>query len=146
MRWFNRTVDQPIDLSGTPIEELQDLETARVWGTTSSSRKRSFFEKMATKDSILFYHYGEFFATGKTGRSFENPKAGEWLWNNYDSRFIYTVTDYQPISISVESVNHLLGYESGNVPNGFIRVAENRIDSLLREYSSLDEAIQDVSE
>jgi len=144
MFWFNRTVEQPVDLTDAPIEDLQGLDTARIWGTTSSSRKRSFFEELESNDVILFYHDSQFFASAHAGRVFENPQAGKWLWNNLDSRFIYTITDYQRTSIPVEALNSLLGYKRKNVPNGFVRVAESRVDRLLTKYSSVDEAVESL--
>lgn len=146
-RWmpqFERTVVNPVDLTESPIEELQALDEARVWGTTTSERKRTFFEAMRSGDAILFYHDGEFFAKGRTGVMFENPQAGRWLWNNVESRFIYTVRDYQTASIPVRRVNELLGYAPKNVPNGFVRVSDSAINHLRGEYPSVDAAIRDL--
>jgi len=83
------------------------------------------------------------FAAGRVGAAFENPSVGEALWDNSDSRFIYTVTDYQEISVDRERIAQLLGYEDNWVPYRFLRVSQDAVSSLLREYNSIEEAFQD---
>lgn len=144
MYWYNKTVEEPINLFDSPIEELQDLEEARVWGTTRSKRKRTLFEEMQNRDAVLFYKDREFFATGRVGRCFESSSAGEWIWNNPESIFIYTIGDYKHSSIPLEQVNELLGYSENNLINGFTRPSENAITNLLNKYPSVDEAFQDL--
>lgn len=141
---FERTVDSPHDLSGDhPIDELSDLNEARIWGTTSGERKRKFFEAMEPGDPLLFYNEGEFFATGRVGRSFENPEAGKWLWNNGGSRFIYTVKDFHRISIPRIELNMILGYSENYSPQGFQQISEKAMNRLLQQYTSIEDAFQD---
>ncbi|MFC7027861.1 hypothetical protein ACFQJ5_10095 [Halomicroarcula sp. GCM10025324] len=123
--------------------DIQKQEEARIWGTTEGRQKRTFFEEMETGDPLLFYNTGEFFAAGRVGTAFENPKVGEALWNNSDSRFIYTVTDYQEITVQREKLALLLGYEEEWVPYRFLRVSPDAVSSLLRQYNSIEEAFQD---
>ncbi|WP_132060272.1 hypothetical protein [Halorussus amylolyticus] len=141
---FDRTVDSPHDLSGDhPIDELSNLDEARIWGTTSGERKRTFFEGMETGDPLLFYNQGEFFATGRVGHSFESPEAGKWLWNNSDSRFIYTVEDFHRISIPRIELNMILGYSEDYSPQGFQQISEKAMSRLLQQYTSIEDAFQD---
>lgn len=141
---FDRTVDSPHDLSGDhPIDELNDLDEARIWGTTSGERKRTFFEEMESGDPLLFYNEGEFFATGRVGRAFESPQAGKWLWNNSDSRFVYTVKDFHRISIPRIELNMILGYSEDYSPQGFQQISEKAMSRLLQQYTSIEDAFQD---
>jgi putative restriction endonuclease len=144
MAWYNKTVEQPIDLSNAPIEELQDFEEARVWGTTRGKRKRTQFEEMQHGDAVMFYKNREFFATGRVGISFESSEAGGWLWNTPESVFIYTVEDYEHSSIPLAEVNDLLGYSENNLVNGFTRPSETAITNLLKKYQSVDKAFQEL--
>lgn len=144
MYWYNKTVEQPIDLSDSPIEDLQDIGKARVWGTTRGERKRRLFAEMQHGDAIMFYRNREFFATGRVGMTFESSTAGEWLWDTPESIFIYTVEDYQHSSIPLEQVNELLGYSENNIVNGFTHPSENALSNLLEKHHSVDEAFHDL--
>jgi hypothetical protein len=142
---FERTVATPIDLTTQhPIEELSELSEARIWGTTKGEQKRIFFESMETGDPLLFYNEGEFFAAGRVGRSFENPQIGQWLWGNPDSRFVYTVKEFQAISVPRSDLNALLGYSDQYSPQGFVRVSEKATSNLLQQYASVEEAYQEI--
>ncbi|WP_129113872.1 hypothetical protein [Halegenticoccus tardaugens] len=141
---FESTVSTPIHLpEDHPIPELEDFSEVRIWGTTKSKRKRRFFEAMESGDLLLFYNEGEFFATGRVSQTFENPEAGNWLWNSASSRFIYTVTDFQRISIPRAELNRILGYSDNYIPQGFMQVSEQAINRLLQQYTSVEEAFQD---
>jgi putative restriction endonuclease len=144
MYWYDQTVDQPVDLSDSPIKELESFREARVWGTTSGERKRTLFNEMQHHDGIMFYKNREFFATGRVGTTFESSDAGEWLWNNPNSIFIYTVEGYQDTSIPLEQVNELLGYSENNLINGFTCPSENAVTNLLQKYPSVEEAFRDL--
>jgi len=140
---FNDTVTSPVSVPVEAPEDLQKQTEARIWGTTDGNQKRTFFEEMETGDPLLFYNDGDFFAAGRVGAAFENPSVGDALWDNPDSRFIYTVTDYQEISVDRGRIAQLLGYEDNWVPYRFLRVSQDAVSSLLREYNSIEEAFQD---
>jgi hypothetical protein len=142
---FQRTVEEPVDLTDShPIEELSDREQARIWGTTSGEQKRRHFESMSTDDLLLFYNEGTYFATGRVGECFESPDTGQWLWGNAASRFIYTVEDFQPISLPRADLNILLGYQQNHSPQGFSRVSDAAQTRLLTQYTSLEAAFQNL--
>ena len=140
---FGDTVASPVSVPAEAPEDFQKQEETRIWGTTSGSQSRTFFEEMEPGDIVLFYKDGVFFAAGRVGRAFENPAVGDALWDNPDSRFIYTVTDYQEIEVDRKRIADLLGYEDNWVPYGFLRVSQDAVSSLLREYNSIEEAFQD---
>jgi len=140
---FDDTVVSPVSVPAEAPEDLQKQEEARIWGTTSGNQKRTFFEEMEPGDPVLFYNDGVFFAAGRVGTAFENSAVGDALWDNPDSRFIYTVTDYQEIAVDRERIADLLGYEDNWIPYGFLRVSQDAVSNLLREYNSIEEAFQD---
>jgi len=140
---FRRTVSTPVEVPDAAPEHLQRDEAVRIWGTTEGPQKRTFFEEMEAGDPLLFYHEGQFFAVGRAGATFESPEAGADLWDNDESRFLFTVTDYEEISVPRERVADLLGYDESWIPYGFLRASEDAIDSLLQRYNSIEEAVQD---
>lgn len=142
---FNETVTTPTILPPEAPDNLTQSETeTRIWGTTDGKQKRTHFYSMASGDPILFYRDGVFFAAGRVGTTFENQEVGEYLWGNSESRLLYTIESYQELSVPSEQVGELLGYESGWFPRGFTRVSENAVGNLLQQYSSVEEAFQDL--
>jgi hypothetical protein len=140
---FDLTVRSPVSVPESAPDHLKRQNDVRFWGTTEGRQKRAFFEEMETGDPLLFYHEGEFFAAGRVGEAFESPDVGESLWGNRESRFIFTITDYQQISVPREEVAVLLGYEENWVPYRFLRVSQEAVTSLLQEYNSIEVAFQD---
>jgi len=142
---FERTVESPISLPVTELPTvLEDEQEARIWGTTESPQKRDCFMKMEVGDPILFYFEGEFFASGRVEATVEDASLGEAIWGSDNSSLIYTISDYEPISVTPDELGDILGYGDGWHPRGFVHVSERAINSLLTEYSSIEEAFQDL--
>ena len=141
---FDQTVDSPLDISANPPDELEGFSQLRVWGTTEGEgeKKRTTFEAMNPGDTILFLHNGDFIASGRVGETFENPDLGEWIWGTSESRFVYTVTDYQTMTVPRHEVWDLLGYSANYPLYGFSRASDDAISSLLQTYNSVEEAFQ----
>ncbi|WP_154018455.1 hypothetical protein [Halolamina rubra] len=140
---FQNTVQSKVPVPDVAPDDLQREEEVRIWGTTEGRRKRRFFEEMESGDRLLFYNEGKFFAAGRVGTAFEDEDVGKTLWNNSESRFIYTVSDYQEISVPREEVALLLGYKENWYPQRFLRVSPDAVNSLLQQYNSIEEAFQD---
>lgn len=143
---FRDTVSSPVPVPANAPKDLRRADDVRIWGTTEGRQKREFFEEMEPGDPLLFYNDGEFFAAGRVSSRFEDPEVGEVLWGTTDSRFIYTVEDYQEISVSRETVAKLLGYEEQWVPYRFLRVSPDAVNSLLQQYNSIEEAFQEFQQ
>lgn len=142
---FNRTVEQPLTIenSDTP-PELADFREIRIWATTPSSKKESAYEAMRSGDLLLFYHQGKFFAAGRAGRTFRSEEVGKWVWDNSESSFIFTITDYESVSIDRGELWSVLEYSDGYFVRGFSRVSENARDNLRQQYPSVEVAYQEL--
>ena len=147
---FQRTVENTVSVQNEEHlpEELMGTEEIRIWGTTESKshKKRAHFEKMDTDDIVLFYNDGEFFSSARVDQKFDDPLLGEAIWDNPGSRWIYTLSDFNEISLFREELWELLGYEEGYQLRGMERVTNERINSLLQQYNSVEEALQDFRE
>jgi hypothetical protein len=143
---FNETVDSPVsvsDLEDAP-SEIADYDEVRVWGTTQSEKKRPHFEQMEKGDIVFFYLEGKFFATGRVDMTFESREGGKALFDNEESSFIYTLSDFDRISLPREDLWDILGYSGGYFLRGFSRASDEAIDNILREYNSVEEAYQNL--
>lgn len=145
---FRRSVESPVDLTtyGETPSQLEGATKFRIWGTTETdaSKKQNAIDQMESGDSVLFYHDGDFIAGGCVRRTFENPDVGRLLWNEPESRHIFTIEDFTTEVPSIERVWNLLGYEGRQVVQGFTRVSDERVSELAKEYASVETALFDL--
>lgn len=142
---FSETVESPLSNWEDAPVDLSHESSVRIWGTTvgEDSKKRTTFEAMEQGDLVLFLHKGEFIGSGRVGDTFESSELGEWIWDSPESQFIYTISDYQEVSVPRSVVWDVLGYSPNFPLYGFSRVSDDAISTLLQTYNSVEEAFQD---
>lgn len=142
---FRNSVEEPHDLRqyGDVPPQIEGIDRLRIWGTTETDgdKKQSAIDRMSPDDCLLFYHDGDFFAGGIVGRTFENPDVGELLWNNPESRYLFTVKNFTHSVPTIEEVWDMLGYDGRQVVQGFSRVANERVSNIREEHGSIDSLI-----
>nr|WP_277504884.1 hypothetical protein [Haladaptatus sp. DYSN1] len=153
---FKTSVVRPFKLAGRANvpSQLEGADSVRVWGTTAtdSAKKQAAIDRLKQDDVVLFYHAGAFIGAGTVGRVFESQTVGDWLWNNPESRHIYTLNDYREDVPTVEEVRSMLGYKNDRFVNSSLDpVAEEKVGELVRQYGSLEAAlfgspVQEISE
>lgn len=138
---FRNSVEEPHDLQqyAEVPPQLEGIDRIRIWGTTETDadKKQSAIDAMESGDYLLFYHNGEFFSGGVVGRTFENPDVGELLWNNSESRHLFTIEEFTHDVPEIERVWKMVGYDGRQVVQGFSRVADERVGEIRQEYGSL---------
>lgn len=119
--------------------QLEGFARLRIWGTTETDahKKQSAIDAMEPDDYVLFYHDGEFFCGGVVCRTFESQYVGQLLWNNPESRHLFTVEAFTYDVPGIDQVWRLLGYDGRQVVQGFTRVANERVANVQQEYGSL---------
>ncbi|MDS0243543.1 MULTISPECIES: HNH endonuclease [unclassified Haloferax] len=142
---FDRTVSTPVDITqydDLPLA-LAEAGNLRVWGTTTteSAKKQNALDQLQSGDYLLFYHAGEFVAGGRVGRIITGTNAGEALWGEPESQYVFTVTRYTEDVQPISKVWSALGYEGREVVQGFTRVADERVSSLRTGRQSLGDVI-----
>ncbi|WP_276274710.1 HNH endonuclease [Haladaptatus sp. QDMS2] len=143
---FKTSVVRPFKLAGRANvpSQLEGADSVRVWGTTAtdSAKKQAAIDRLKQDDVVLFYHAGAFIGAGTVGRVFESQTVGDWLWNNPESRHIYTLNDYREDVPTVEEVRSMLGYKNDRFVNSSLDpVAEEKVGELVRQYGSLEAAL-----
>ena len=142
---FDRTVRSTVDLTDYPDrpDPLADVDEARLWAVDDDSGNGSTFERMDPGDLLLFYHDGEYVATGRVGTTFEDDDR--WVsgtfWTAFPTTRVYTVTDFASVSAPKRAVNALFDYSKSYTP-GFMRVADSRVTA---ELSTIESAIDHYS-
>jgi hypothetical protein len=142
---FSSTVSEPVPIDPEKAPEaLQSYEEVRIWGTPETKKKRARFNDMENGDPVLFYNSGTYFATGRVGEVYDSPEIAEYIWGEKGGRLIFTINDFQEISVDPTEVNRMLGYKESYIPMGFSRPSEEAISNLLQSFNSIEEAYQSI--
>ncbi|ACM57232.1 hypothetical protein [Halorubrum lacusprofundi] len=139
---FDRTVQSAVDLTeyDDRPDPLADLDEVRLWAVDDDSGNGSTFERMEEGDLLLFYHDGEYLATGRVGTAFEDEDrwVSSTFWTAFPTTRVYTITDFTAASAPKRAVNTIFDYSASYTP-GFMRVADSRVNA---ELSSIESAIE----
>lgn len=91
---------------------------------------------MEPGEPLLFYlnGTGEFVSRGQVGEMHETEYIRDEFWQGGPAVSIYTVEDYDnSVSIRLDDVKSILGYDDGFILRGTHRVSDDRpVDQLLR--------------
>ncbi len=138
---FDRTVRSAVDLTeyDDRPEPLTAVDEARLWAVDDDSGNGSTFERMGSDDLLLFYHDGEYVATGRVGETFtdEDRWVSGTFWTAFPTTRVYTVESFAPISVPKRGVNTIFDYSKSYTP-GFMRVADSRVT---RDLSTIETAL-----
>lgn len=143
-RSFQRTLAEPIDLSGWEGRPEDFPEIARVWGVRTDpaqgswERNRRNLEKIERGDQLLIYRnsVSRYTATGRIGPMAHTEYIRDEYWDGGPALDVFAVEGYDD-SIDVEpaAVNELLGYEESFWPQGLWRVSDDRpTDRVVRRF------------
>lgn len=137
----------PADFSA-PVED-GDTGRIRLWGTSAEHKWR----QVEAGDIVLIYRDGAYIAQAKVLSLHQNQELAQDLYdregNPWDPEspweYLVFVTDVEDIDIEVERFNNLVDYEPTYRPQGFTRVADDRIERLEAEYDSVETAVNDLT-
>ena len=132
---FDDTVKEAVNLSGLSEypEALDGEQKVRFWGARTGTRNEGNFEKMQSGDLVLFYQEGNYVGTAWVDFTFrdEGGWASTTFWRGGESHLVYTLTDFEEISVPREKVNRIFGYSEGYYPQGLMRVNPDNVDKRL---------------
>lgn len=127
-----------------------DDEPVRVWGTSVANK----WQRVSQGDIVLVYREGGFIAQARVLSKRDDLELAEHLYdlegNPWDLdnpwQYLTFFTDFEEIDIDVEPFNDLVGYEPGYRPQGFTRVADERIERVAEAYESVETAVNELTD
>lgn len=141
---YQRTLAEPVDLSGWANRPESFPERARVWGVRTDpeqgewERNRRSLERMEPGDPLLIYRnsVSRYTATGRVGPMAHTEYVRDEFWSGGPALDIYAVEEYDDsVDIEPDAVNELLGYKQSFWPQGLWRVADDRpADQVVRRF------------
>jgi len=138
---FRTTVESPVDSDSEAPDSIDPLLPTRIWGATGGSQTEQYFDAMRPCDCLLFYRDGDLFVGGIVGQAIEDPAVGSWLWNNQDSRFIFTIEEFYDWAPAIARLWDALGYDGTPRVQGFMRVKPDRLESLRAGEKTLEDTL-----
>lgn len=143
---YERTVETAVAVDDHPDrpEPLADLESVRLDGVAATDANRTYFEKMAPGDLVLFHRDDRYVGVGYVGTTFEDTDrwTAATFWGDGDATLIFTVTEFSPVSVPRVKVHRLFEYTERYSPQGLTRVADSRVTNRL---AAIKRAVEDVS-
>lgn len=102
-------------------DELKHLQRrhgdeARFWGTYHHNLTK--YSRVAEGDPVLFTGGGGIWAIGRIGFQFQNRDFAQQIWKSHPEKgvyeHVYSVTDFELVSIDYAVVNAALGLKPSN--------------------------------
>ncbi|SIR88473.1 hypothetical protein SAMN05421858_4327 [Haladaptatus litoreus] len=131
---FQRTLDQPIDLSDRDEKPERFPDRTRVWGVRTDQeqgdwkRNRRNLERMETGDPLLVYRNetSQYHAKGRIGEFWQTEYVRDEYWGGGPAIDVFSVDQYEEIDVQPNEVNTVLDYNERFWPQGLWRVADDR--------------------
>lgn len=141
---YQRTLAEPVDLSGWAGRPDPFPEQARVWGVRTDpeqgtwERNRRNLDRMAPGDPLLVYRnsLSRYTATGRVGPMAHTEHIRDEFWGGGPALDVYVVDEFDDsIDVEPETVNDLLGYEESFWPQGLWGVSDDRpVERVVRRF------------
>ncbi len=143
---YDRTVETAVEVSDQPDrpDPLAGLDSARLYGVHATDANRTYFEKMAPGDLVLFHRDDRYVGLGYIDTTFEDPDGwvADTFWEGDDATLIATITEFTPVSVPRAKIHTLFDYTATYSPQGLSRVADGRVTNRL---AAIKRAVETVS-
>lgn len=142
---YSRVLGTPPDKSLLKEADLAHIQGSRLWAQRTSKNGTQVHNTIDTDDGLLFYKVqrgraqdeGQYVGVGRVGEKLRlDEEQAETLFKTSKAQLAYTVSEFEPISKSIEDIEQVLGYSS--YPQSSHRVTDDR-------YSSVDNILEILS-
>lgn len=146
---FERTVITPVDITQLPIDnskldQISNPEQTRVWGVKNSTLNKRFYDKMSEGDYLLFYFEDEYEYFGRVENKLESSSISDEYWSGIEADMLYTITSFEEISLSRESLNQACEYKEAYQPQSIRRISNKAYLNIVRSYGSVEDLISNT--
>jgi len=127
---------------------LKGRSNFKCWAMTKNSRSK--YSAMKNGDWVLFTSKGtgRFTYCGRVVHKQESLTLGHALWSVVPGlpwELIYFLDDVTRINVPKENLVSALGYDSGYVVPGIIRVSSARTQAVINQYGNINELLASLS-
>jgi hypothetical protein len=144
-----RSIDEIADyVSQDTKNDLQNIfkdGKFAAWGATPGEGNLQTWHRMKEGDYILIYRKKKFIAIGEVAHRLHNKKLAEFFWgrdkNGQTWEYMYFIINEEPINLPVERLNHYLDYSRDYFPQGFMGIAEEKLQRVNTRYGDFYDLI-----
>lgn len=140
---FQRIAPHISDPLGRKLQQLFGKNRIAVWGSRDGPGNRRTFERMNDGDEVLILEGETIRLLGRVAAKIVSSALSAELWQNIrgDSTagwdLIYFIANAREINLPFAEFGRLLGYEPDYLPQGFTRVADDRLRTFFAHYDDL---------
>ena len=120
-----------------------------AWGSLPGERNKITWNQMEINDKVLIYRYKQYEYSANVIFKIVSSKLAERLWGKTSDgqtwKYMYFLGNLKNISYPYNIVNDLFGYKTDYSPHGFTRVNYKTVQSIIRKYGSIDNALNNLS-
>lgn len=130
----------------TKLENYVHGRPYAVWGAVPGSSNIRTWETMEPGDYVMVYRDGKIIAAAEVAGKIRNPQVAEFFWQKDDNgltwEYIYFLTNVIEVNVSMQALNHYLGYSENYFPRGFMAIEQEKVNKLLQGYGDLLSLLQ----
>jgi hypothetical protein len=125
------------------LQQVFGPDPIAVWGSRGGPGNRRNFDRMNDGDEVLILEGQTIRLLGRIAAKLVSSGLSAELWKNLrgDSTegwdLIYFIANPKEIDLSFSEFSRLLGYEPDYLPQGFTRVADDRLETFFAHYDDL---------
>jgi hypothetical protein len=125
------------------LQTLSEEEVIYAWGNRKGTA--SAWQKMNTGDLVIFYAHKKLVMSGEVYLKIHNPALALALWpadeNGNPWEYVFFIKNLKYFTMPIEIFNDAVGYKLNNIIQGFTRLSEERVESAIRKYGSVEEML-----
>jgi hypothetical protein len=140
---FERIAPHVSEPVGRKLQQLFGNNRIAVWGSRGGPGNRRTFDRMNDGDEVLILEGRTIRLLGRVAAKVVNPALSVELWKNIRGEttegwnLIYFIANAKEINLPFAEFSRLLGYEPDYLPQGFTRVADDRLRTFFDHYDDL---------
>jgi len=140
---FDRIAPHVSSSLGRKLQQVFGPNRIAVWGSRGGPGNRRTFDRMNEGDEVLILEGRTIRLLGRIAAKVISPRLSVELWKNLRGEstagwdLIYFIANPKEIDLPFVEFSKLLGYEPDYLPQGFARVADDRLETFFAHYDDL---------
>src|SRR5437764_10134090 len=140
---FDRIAPHVSSSLSRKLQQVFGPNPIAIWGSRGGAGNRRTFERINEGDEVLILEGRTIRLLGRIAAKVICPGLSAELWKNLRGEstegwdLIYFIANSKEIDLPFAEFSKLLGYEPDYLPQGFTRVADDRLETFFAHYDDL---------
>ncbi len=130
-----------------PPQEIKNLEDIYhgssfiAWGAVPGPMNEVRWDKMKPGDVVLIYNHGYVRFVGEIAAKVRNKDLAKYFWKENVAgstwELMYFIVNEEKVSVPLEKLNPLFGYQPNYRPQGFSMIKEEAVENFSKNYGDI---------